>query len=131
MDRNFNFFLKSLRKKKGVSLREVEKHTGISNAYISQLENGEINKIPEPERLKKLADYYNVTMEEILFHAGYIDKSKVGDTLEERINKAFDALLMHEMFEYANRLDKEKYDIELKRFIIDMYEKLSGEKVLS
>lgn len=33
---------KSRRKKAGLSLREVEKQTGISNAYISQIENGRI-----------------------------------------------------------------------------------------
>jgi DNA-binding Xre family transcriptional regulator len=33
---------KKLRKAKGLTLREVEKETGISNAYLSQLETGKI-----------------------------------------------------------------------------------------
>ena len=130
-NKNFSFFLKSLRKKKAVSLREVEKHTGISNAYISQIENGEINRIPEPFRMRKLADYYNVTMEEMLFHAGYIDEHNVGETLESRVDKTFEKILSKPEFEYGSRINKDKYDIELKRFIIKMYEQLTKENINS
>ena len=40
-------FLAVLRRSKGLSLRAVEAETGISNAYLSQLETG---KIREPSR---------------------------------------------------------------------------------
>jgi len=50
-------FLKELREKKGVSLMDVEKATGISNAYLSQLETGARKKLPEPDRLRKIANY--------------------------------------------------------------------------
>lgn len=49
---------KQLRKEKGLTLREVEKLTGISNAYLSQLENGKIKK-PSYDTIQKLNTVYN------------------------------------------------------------------------
>ena len=46
------------RKSKGLTLREVEKITGISNSYLSQLETGKV-KSPSYEVVKKLFDLYN------------------------------------------------------------------------
>jgi transcriptional regulator with XRE-family HTH domain len=40
-------------------LRVVEKATGISNSYLSQLENGKISK-PSFNTIKRLCDYYNI-----------------------------------------------------------------------
>lgn len=49
--------LKFRREMRGFSLREVEKLTGISNAYLSQLENGKI-KNPSYEVVIKLTNVY-------------------------------------------------------------------------
>ncbi|VEN74742.1 Anaerobic benzoate catabolism transcriptional regulator [Candidatus Desulfarcum epimagneticum] len=122
-------FLKSLRKKKGVSLREVEKATGIPNAYLSQLENGERRKIPEPERLKKMADYYVVSMGELLQKAGYFGSNEIEETYEQKIDKAFLHVVNDPTFNYGTRL-KGKPDLETKRFIIEMYEKFTNKKIL-
>jgi len=48
---------KELRIKRGLTLREVETATGISNAYLSQLENGKIKK-PSFEVVQKLNNLY-------------------------------------------------------------------------
>lgn len=63
--------LRRLRTLKGVSLREVEKDTGISNAYLSQLENGKTDK-PSPHVLHKLASYYNTDHTHLMRVAGYL-----------------------------------------------------------
>ncbi|KAF0146057.1 MAG: hypothetical protein FD156_425 [Nitrospirae bacterium] len=68
--------LKSVRKVKGVSLREVEKATEISNAYLSQLERGEATN-PSPNILYKLAEYYEIPYSSLMEAAGYLKKSKV------------------------------------------------------
>lgn len=62
-----------LRQVKGrsVSLREVERQTGISNEYLSQLERG-IAKKPAPDVLQKLAKFYGVPYESLLVSAGYL-----------------------------------------------------------
>jgi transcriptional regulator with XRE-family HTH domain len=55
----------------GASLREVEKTTKINNAYLSLLENGEI-ETPSPQRLHKLAEYFGVPYERLMVLAGYM-----------------------------------------------------------
>lgn len=48
---------KAQRLKLGLTLREVESMTGISNAYLSQLENGKIKK-PSFDVVQKLNNVY-------------------------------------------------------------------------
>lgn len=63
-------YLKSLREAKGLSLRDVEEKSGISNAFISQLESGKV-KHPSPIKLYKLAETYGVPYEALMERAGY------------------------------------------------------------
>jgi transcriptional regulator with XRE-family HTH domain len=65
--------LADLRTAKGFSLREVEEATGkaVSNAYLSQLENGKIQK-PSPNMLHSLAAVYAVPYETLMEKAGYL-----------------------------------------------------------
>jgi transcriptional regulator with XRE-family HTH domain len=63
-------FLQSTREKKGLTLRAVENATGISNAYISQLEHGKISK-PSPVILGKLCDLYECSYSYVMSLAGY------------------------------------------------------------
>jgi len=51
----FNF--KSVRKQNQLTLKQVEEKTGISNAYLSQLETGKIKK-PSFDTIKKLYNLY-------------------------------------------------------------------------
>ena len=69
--------LADLRTAKGFSLREVEEATGngVSNAYLSQLENGKIKK-PSPNVLHSLAEVYAVPYEALMEKAGYLLPSK-------------------------------------------------------
>ena len=68
--------LKLLRLTKAESLRDVEEATGISNAYLSQLERDAASN-PTASVLFKLAKHYDVSYEELLTMAGHIsDTSK-------------------------------------------------------
>jgi transcriptional regulator with XRE-family HTH domain len=62
-----------LRTAKGLSLRQVEEATGkaVSNAYLSQLENGKIQK-PSPNVLHSLSGVYAVPYEALMEKAGYL-----------------------------------------------------------
>lgn len=62
--------LQSAREAKKLSLRAVEKATGVSNAYLSQLESGKI-KQPSPTILHKLSELYEVAYNDLLALAGY------------------------------------------------------------
>lgn len=78
--------LSQLRKVKGASLRDAEAATGISNAYLSQLERG-VAAQPAPEKLRRLADFFGIPYETLLSAAGYLDQppatpSFIGATAE-------------------------------------------------
>jgi transcriptional regulator with XRE-family HTH domain len=78
--------LADLRTAKGLSLREVEEATGkaVSNAYLSQLENGKIRK-PSPHVLHSLAEVYGVPYEALMEKAGYLLPSGNGRGSRKRI----------------------------------------------
>ena len=67
---DYGSYFKALREAKSLTLREVEKQTGISNAYLSQLETGRV-KQPSPLNLHKLAQLYEVPYETLMERVGY------------------------------------------------------------
>jgi transcriptional regulator with XRE-family HTH domain len=69
---NLGAYLRSARDQRGLSLRAVERATGISNPYLSQIESGKIRK-PSPTVLHKLAELYNVPYADLMTLAGYPD----------------------------------------------------------
>ena len=73
--------LKKMREDIGLSLRAVEESTGISNAYLSQLENDKA-KNPSANFLNKLAELYRMDLKNLLSLAGIVEK-------ETSSNKSF------------------------------------------
>jgi transcriptional regulator with XRE-family HTH domain len=65
-------YLRSARDQRNLSLRAVERATGISNAYLSQIESGKIRE-PSPTVLHKLAELYSVPYADLMALAGYPD----------------------------------------------------------
>jgi transcriptional regulator with XRE-family HTH domain len=65
--------LADLRTARGFTLRQVEQATGnaVSNAYLSQLEKGKVQK-PSPNVLHSLASVYAVPYEALMEKAGYL-----------------------------------------------------------
>lgn len=61
--------LKKLRKDKGLTLMELSKESGVSNPYISQIENGKFR--PSPDVLKKLSLILDESYMYLLRAAGY------------------------------------------------------------
>jgi transcriptional regulator with XRE-family HTH domain len=72
----FGLYLRSARTALDLSLRDVEEATDkqVSNAYLSQLENGKITK-PSPHILHALSDIYHISYEKIMEKAGYLPAS--------------------------------------------------------
>jgi transcriptional regulator with XRE-family HTH domain len=64
-------FLRALRMARRLTLRQVERTADVSNAYLSQVEQGKIAQ-PSPHILQKLASCYGVAAEELMAKAGYI-----------------------------------------------------------
>jgi transcriptional regulator with XRE-family HTH domain len=66
--------IRRIRQILGLSLRDVEEKSGVSNAYLSQLETGTIMN-PSPHILLKLAEVLRVPYELLMERAGYIQRS--------------------------------------------------------
>lgn len=68
-------YLRSVRESRRMKLREVEDASGVSNAYLSQLETGKIAK-PSPHILHKLATVYNIPYDVLMDKAGYLVRAE-------------------------------------------------------
>ena len=82
----FGEHLARLRLATGLSLRQVEEATQreVSNAYLSQLENGKIKK-PSPNILHALAEVYKTDYEDLMARAGYISAKSNDNPNSSRI----------------------------------------------
>lgn len=99
----FQELLAAARRAKGVSLREVEKATGVSNGYISQMETGAVAE-PSPRKLQALAEYYGLSYGILMNACGYAlpshssspqhdSPSFMGETLTSEESAAMSAFL--------------------------------------
>lgn len=79
----FGTYIKRLRNKRGMTIRQLELYSGVSNSYLSQLENGK-RGIPSPDIIKKLSTGLRVDYEELMIKAGYMEEHE-GVTKRERI----------------------------------------------
>ncbi len=69
---NFGIYLRNIRKSRQVSIRQLALLSGVSNAYLSQLENN-LRDIPSPKILKKLSKPLGVTYMELMVAAGHLE----------------------------------------------------------
>lgn len=106
MSKSLSALLRSIRTASGASLREVERKTKISNAYLSQLENGKGGE-PSPHILYKLADFYGVPYESLMEAAGYL-QSSAKILRREKSNKRLGALEVALMSAKLNKREQEK-----------------------
>ena len=84
--------LRQIRTAKNVSMREVERATGISNAYLSQLESGNATN-PSPHILHKLAQFYEVPYTSLMRTAGYLEEGQATEG-KSPVSTSIQAVLM-------------------------------------
>jgi transcriptional regulator with XRE-family HTH domain len=104
--------LKEARLAKGLSQRAVEEATGISNAYLSQLESGKV-KQPSPVTLHDLSKLYDVSYSDLMVLAGYpVPSRKKLDPEADRILARFGNVSGEEadaLSEYLSFLRKRRF----------------------
>ena len=125
----FGPYLRELRRRRGLSLKQLEREAGVSNAYMSQIERG-LRKPPHPDILKRLAKVYDVPPNDLLIAAGYIEDLAVKGITREKIEQAFEHVILHPKFRHGTRLKGSALSLDAKRFIVEVYEKMKGEKLL-
>lgn len=67
----FGEYIRKLRKEREMTIRQLELYSGVSNSYLSQMENGK-RGIPSPDIIKKLAKGLRVDYDLLMKKAGYI-----------------------------------------------------------
>ena len=126
---DFGEYLRGLRTEQRLSLREVEERAGVSSSYIAQIERG-LRRPPGADILKKLAPVYNVPIRDLLKTAGYLKEEAVELSEEEEVEMAFQYVMNDPRYKSGTRI-KGGLTTEVKRFIIEMYEKATGKKLLA
>ncbi len=83
----------SLRKKMGLTQRELGRRCGISFAWIYQVEKGDI-KDPSYSKLKKIADYYEIQKENKGWTAGEVCNTSIVSTeIGQSLQKANEKMI--------------------------------------
>ena len=100
---HYGEYFKALREANKYTLRDVERKTEISNAYLCQLEQGKIRQ-PSPITLHKLASLYGVNYELLMEKVGYPVPSKV----ESKINTVTNAQISYRV---GNITDEEEIEL--------------------
>jgi transcriptional regulator with XRE-family HTH domain len=121
-------YLRDLRIKQRLSLREVGERVGLSGSYLSQIETGE--RRPSAEILRKLAPAYGVPVRDVLEVAGFLDEPEAVMSDAEHLEWAFQCVLSDPEYRFGNRLRGTELTPDAKRFIIEVYEKATGRKLL-
>lgn len=68
----FGGYIRRLRHAKALTLVDLSKASGVSQPYLSQIENGKAASVPSPDILKKIADPLDVRYEELMLQAGHL-----------------------------------------------------------
>jgi HTH-type transcriptional regulator, competence development regulator len=108
--RTLGDFLKDARAASGLSLRDVERRTGVRSGHLSQIETGTIGK-PEMAILWELAATYGVDFGRLLALAGYGERQGGSARQRQRMTVALRA--MHEL-SAADQAEVLRYMAELK-----------------
>lgn len=75
---NLGAYLKEMRNKCHLSLKDVHEQCGVTDSKLSRLERGE-GKLLDPCELKKLAQLYKISIVPLYIMAGYLDESDLSD----------------------------------------------------
>ena len=122
---DFGTLLKRLRG--ALSLRDVNRLCGISGSYLSQIERGQ--RMPGRTLVLKLAEAYGVDGEELLKRAGHTGQPAPNSRETLDVERAFLYVLADPDFRVGTRPDG-PLSTNSKRFIVEMYERFTGKRLL-
>ena len=121
-------YLRELRETTGLSLREAGRRSGVSNPYLSQVERG--HRRPGPSVLKRLAPLYGASLRDLMERAGHLEEAVEVEVDEEaEVERAYQFVLADPRFRFGTRPQGD-LSPEAKRFIVEMYESLTGKRIL-
>lgn len=125
---DFGKYLRNLRESQRFSLKKAAELSELSTTYIWQSEKG--TRAPSAEALKKLATTYSVNLNLLLEAAGYLEKHETTISETERLMHAYKLVESDPKFKFGTRLAEKELTPDVMRFIIEVYEKTTGKKLL-
>ena len=109
------------------SLRDVQRITGVSGSYLSQVERGD--RRPGSNLLNKLAILYGVDANDLHRRAGRLGSGDPRDDEPLEVERAYQYVLADPQFRVGTRPDG-PLSLNAKRFIVEMYERFTGKRIL-
>ena len=119
--------LKTLRGTK--TLRQVEADTGITNAYLSNLESG--LKKPGIRTLTKLSRYYSVPIDHLIHVAGLEGDvpQPAGEDSVMDIQRAFEFVVTDPNVAHFHQ-PADTLPLDMQKFVVQIYQHYTGRKLL-
>ncbi len=125
----FGRYLANVRMQAGLSQEEMERKTGLKKSYINSLEQGAV-KQPGSDKINKIVIGYKLQEEEVLA-VYYRDQDEDAANEHRHLNNILDRIRKDKTLkEFALRAFSEEMGIETKKFIIKLYEKATGKKLI-
>ena len=127
----FGEYIASLRKKHGLTLRDVEADAGISPSYLSQIEKG-IRNPPRPDVLRRMARLYKVNLSVLMVAAGYQDReeSELYDH-DAEVERAFRYVVEDPNYQFGTHMGASELTIAAKKFVLEVYADMTGTDLLA
>ncbi len=83
--KNLGDHIIKMRYVKGLSQRKLASKAGISNSTVHRIEKGIIKNV-KPQVLRKIAEALNISYQELLFYAGYLNEIEVNGVSVKELN---------------------------------------------
>ena len=109
------------------SLRDVQRLTSVSSSYLSLIERGD--RKPGVNLLNKLAILYGVDPTELLHRANRLGSADSSDDEPLEVERAYRYVMADPVFRVGTRPDG-PMSLKTKRFIVEMYERYTGKRLL-
>jgi transcriptional regulator with XRE-family HTH domain len=122
----FPAFLRGAREAAGLSIRQTAAAIGISAAWLSRLETGGSARQPSMDRLRRMAELYNVELHVMMGEAGVVHVRPDHLDLTDHTDARFEALMLNDSLRPA-MMSKEAlsyFSPRIKRQILEVVEKL-------
>lgn len=122
----FGLYIRKLRNEKEMTIRQLELYSGVSNSYLSQLENGK-RGIPSPDIIKKISNGLKVDYNDLMIKAGYMDKEltsrkEIDSLSDEEVDEELKEFMSKLKVWYKNAPENKREELRLMRNMLDFFD---------
>jgi transcriptional regulator with XRE-family HTH domain len=125
---DFGRYLKELRIRRGLSMRELSRRSGVSQAYISQLEKGK-RGTPKPEVIFSLYPHLDISYSKLMNAAGYLVKDEEFTEEElEFLQQIEQGASLQELVKFKPTVDGKEVTLSELEFAVNVIRSLREQK---